>query len=148
MGLLRTPEETRMPPISRAVEAVLPLYREVLARTPGLADVVRDEALLERHLAFTDRAPPRASGAFEVVDALAERKIRLAHDLEEAIATLTPEERGRVQAQPSLLSLLRALSADPAAGSFAGSRRPRPRSEAPRGRVDSPTDMPGAPEAG
>jgi membrane glycosyltransferase len=109
MGLLRTPEETRAPSIAVAAEATVPLYREALGRTPGLADVVGDADLLERHLALTDRVPARASSAFDAVEAVAEKKIRVARNVEEAVATLTPEERGRVQALPSLLVLLSAL---------------------------------------
>jgi len=109
LGLLRTPEETRVPAIARAAEAAIPLYREALAQTPDLADVVFDAKLLERHLALTDRMPPRPSGKFDAVEAVAEKKIRDARSMEEAVASLTPEERARVQALPPLLSLLSRL---------------------------------------
>jgi len=107
LGLLRTPEEIRVPAIARAAEAALPIYREAIARTPDLADVVGDEALLERHLALTDRMPPRPRGRFDATEALAEKKIRDAYSAEEAIASLSSEERARVQASPQLLGLLR-----------------------------------------
>jgi membrane glycosyltransferase len=107
LGLLRTPEEVRVPAIVRAAEAALPVYRDAIARTPDLADVVGDAALLERHLALTDRTLPRPRGRFDATEALAEKKIRDAYSAEEAIATLSAEERARVQASPQLLGLLR-----------------------------------------
>jgi membrane glycosyltransferase len=106
LGLLRTPEETRVPAIARATEAALPLYREAIDHAPDLAHVVGDARLLERHFALTDRTRPRPAGRFEAVEAVAEKKIRDAPSMEEAIASLTPEERGRVQALPTLLNLL------------------------------------------
>ncbi|HET9599469.1 MAG TPA: glucans biosynthesis glucosyltransferase MdoH [Anaeromyxobacteraceae bacterium] len=109
-GLLRTPEESQVPAISLAVDEIVPLYREALGRTPRLADVVADRDLLERHLALTDRAPARPGRSVDAVEAVAEKKIRIARDVDDAVALLTPEERGRVQAQRSLLGLLCALS--------------------------------------
>jgi membrane glycosyltransferase len=106
MGLLRTPEETEVPAIARAADAAIPIYREALARTPALVDVVRDATLLERHLALTDRAPPRPGWDVDAVEAAAEKKIRDACGLEEAVARLSPQERARVQALPALLRLL------------------------------------------
>jgi membrane glycosyltransferase len=107
-GFLLTPEESRIPAISRSAEAVVPLYREAIRRTPDLAAVAADPALLERHLELTDRTPPRPSRTFDPVEAVAEKKIRVAQDVEEAVAIMTAEERGRVQAQRSLLLLLAA----------------------------------------
>jgi len=117
LGLLRTPEETRMPEITRAAEAALPLYREALAHTPDLADVVADARLLERHLALVDRTPPRPSGDVDAVEAVAEVKIRQARSTGEAVASLTPRERARVQALPFLLSLLSRLISEQEGGS-------------------------------
>ena len=65
-----------------------------------------DPRRLERHLAVVDRGPPHGSGSFDVVDAVAEKKIRDARSMEEAIAALTSEERARVLARLSLLRLL------------------------------------------
>jgi membrane glycosyltransferase len=113
LGLLRTPEETRVPAITRAAEATLPIYREALARTPDLADVVGDGELMDRHLALTDRPQPRASGRFDATEALAEKKIRDARTIEEAISSLTPEELARVLATPALLSLLSTMIPPP-----------------------------------
>jgi membrane glycosyltransferase len=107
-GFLLTPEESRIPAISRSAEAVVPLYREAIRRTPDLAAVAADPALLERHLELTDRTPPRPIRTFDPVEAVAEKKIRVAQDVEEAVAIMTAEERGRVQAQRSLLLLLAA----------------------------------------
>ena len=108
LGLLLTPEETRTPPIARAVEHLLPVYRAAVEETPDLASVVSDPRLLTRHLALVDRAPPRAPGTIDAVEAVTEKKIRDASTKDEAIAALAPEERGRVLAQPSLLRLLAA----------------------------------------
>ena len=109
LGLLRTPEETRVPAIGRAAEAAWPLYRRVTAHTPHLREVVVDAWRLGRHLALTDEVPPQASGEVDAVEAAAEKKIRDAQGLEQAIASLTPEERARVQALPALLVLLARL---------------------------------------
>jgi len=106
---LRTPEETRVPAIGRAAEAAWPLYRRVTAHTPHLREVVVDAWRLGRHLALTDEVPPQASGEVDAVEAAAEKKIRDAQGLEQAIASLTPEERARVQALPALLVLLARL---------------------------------------
>jgi membrane glycosyltransferase len=131
LGLLRTPEETRVPAIVRAADAAIPLYREAIAQAPDLADVVGDATLLERHLALVDRAPPRPHGTFDAVEAVAEKKIRDARTAQEAIASLTPEEQARVQALPPLLTLLRRLASGTAAA--ARTRRPgTPISPAPR----------------
>jgi membrane glycosyltransferase len=116
-SLLRTPEETRPPAISRAAEATVPLYREAIGRAPGLAEVIGDGELMLRHLALTDLASARTRRRrLDVVEAVAEKKIRLARTVEEAIAALAPEERGRALALPSLLGLLSALSAEGARG--------------------------------
>jgi membrane glycosyltransferase len=140
MSLMRTPEESRVPAISRAAEDTVPLYREALAQAPGLANVVGDPALLERHLALTDLPPRSARRTIDVVEAVAEKKIQIARSLEEAIATLTPEERGRVQALPPLLSLLSALSPRRATGPV--SRLPPPSPEGPRGAIDPTVGVP------
>jgi membrane glycosyltransferase len=115
LGLLATAEETDPPAIAQAAEAALPYYRDAVAAAPRLADVVRDPARLQRHLSLTDRASPRLLHDIDAVEALAEKKLRAARDLEEAIASLTAEERARVQATPSLLSLLAQRSWDPGA---------------------------------
>lgn len=47
-----------------------------------------------------------ASETYDVAEAVAEKKIRDARTADEAIAALTLEEQGRVQARPSLLRLL------------------------------------------
>jgi membrane glycosyltransferase len=105
-GLLRTPEETRAPAIARSVDSFAPAYRAAVEATPDLAAVVSDARLLARHLALVDRGPPHASGTFDAVDALIEKKIREARTTREAIAALTVEEQGRLEAQPFLLHLL------------------------------------------
>jgi membrane glycosyltransferase len=105
IGLLGTPEEIRAPDIARAVDQILPTYRAALEEAPDLAAVVEDPRLLERHLALVDRRGLRAS-AFDAEEAVAEKKIREAVTVEVAIVALTPHERGRVLARPSLLHLL------------------------------------------
>ena len=94
-----------MPDIARAVDQLLPTYRAALEGMPNLAAVVEDRRLLERHLALVDRRGRRAS-AFDAVEAVAEKKIREAVTVEEAMVVLTAHERGRVLARPSLLRLL------------------------------------------
>jgi membrane glycosyltransferase len=106
-GLLRTPEETTTPAVARCVDLLLPHYRAAADGAPDLRDVASNALLLERHLALVDRAPPPPTGRFDAVEAVAEKKVREAHD--EAIALLSPEEQGRVLARPSLLRLLSAL---------------------------------------
>lgn len=128
LGLLRTPEETRVPAIARAADAALPHYQAAVARAPRLADLVRDPDLLARHLALTDRALSRPRGHVSPIEAVAEKKIREAVDLEEATAVLTPGEQARVQALPALLRLLAELIPEeerpPAEASVPGRRLP------------------------
>jgi membrane glycosyltransferase len=106
IGLLRTPEETSTPAVARSVDLLLPVYRAALEETPDLAAIVSDARLLERHLAVVDGAPPPPGRRFDALEAVAEKKIREARTVDEAIATLTVEEQGRVQARHSLVRLL------------------------------------------
>jgi membrane glycosyltransferase len=140
LGLLRTPEETRVPAIARVVELILPAYRVALEETPDLAAVAGDVRLLERHLALTDSAPPRASARFDAVEAVAEKKIREAPTAEEAIAALTLEERGRVLARPYLLRLL-ATARERAERKFARGERTASWWGATRAHVDPRADL-------
>jgi membrane glycosyltransferase len=121
IGLLRTPEETSPPATAQFVDLLVPAYRAALEETPDLAALVSDARLLERHLALVDRAPPAPGRRFDALEAVAEKKIREAWAVEEAIATLTPEEQARVLARPSLLRLLASVreraERSPAAGS-------------------------------
>jgi membrane glycosyltransferase len=123
LGLLRTPEETRPPAVARAADDVLPAYREAVARAPRLVEVVRDPVLLSRHLALTDRAPSRPPGQVSQLEAVAEKKIREARDLDEAVALLAPEEQARALALPALLRLLRRLAGGPDRGPAAEALR-------------------------
>ena len=111
LGLLRTPGDFRPPPISLALEAALPHYREAVARAPDLAAIAGDPGLLERHLCLTDRVLPRPGGEIDLVEAVAERKIRDASTREEAIERLNPRELAYVQALPALLRQLADLPA-------------------------------------
>jgi membrane glycosyltransferase len=122
IGLLRTPEETTVPAIARAADELLPAYRAATEGAPDLAAVVADARLLEHHLALVDRGPPHESGSVDVVEAVAEKKVRDARSVEEAVAALTSEERARVLARLSLLRLL-ATVRKRAAASAAGEPR-------------------------
>jgi membrane glycosyltransferase len=106
MGLLRTPEETHPPQIARAADAAYVLYREAAAGAPNLDAVVRDPILLKRHLALTDRPPATPADANDTLEVLAQKKILGAPTLEAALASLTPQERARVQARPNLIRSL------------------------------------------
>jgi membrane glycosyltransferase len=108
-GLLRTPEETSQPAIAAAAEAALPAYREALARTPSLVEVVSDRGLLERQRSFADLTPPPSMRDVDPVEASAEKKIRMARALEEAIEGLSPQEQARVVGLPTLLELIAGL---------------------------------------
>jgi membrane glycosyltransferase len=110
LGLLRTPEETRVPGITLAADAALPLYRETVAGAPDLGSVAGDAALLDRHLALTDRPSPRPRGEVDALEAVAEKKIRDALDLSEAVSSLNPREQARVLALPPLLEMLSRLA--------------------------------------
>ncbi len=108
-GLLRTPEETAPPAIAVAADAAMPAYREALARTPSLVEVVRDRGLLERQLSFADRLPPPSVRDLDLVEATAEKKIRMSRALHEAIDGLSPQEQARVVGLPTLLELIAGL---------------------------------------
>jgi membrane glycosyltransferase len=109
MGLLRTPEETAPPAIAAAADAAMPAYREALTRTPSLVEVVKDRWLLERQLSFADRLPPPSVRDLDLVEATAEKKIRMSRVLHEAIAGLSPQEQARVVGLPTLLELIAGL---------------------------------------
>ena len=120
-GLLRTPEETQAPAISSAAERVHPVYREAVEHAPGLVAIVEDEVLMARHLLLTDHPPARPKGEVDVVEAVAEKKIRDAGSIAEAVTSLAPEEQACVQALPALLALLVRKRPEPSPPS------PRPR---------------------
>jgi len=110
-GLLRTPEETTPPAITRAADASVAFYRDALSRCPNLSDLARDSRMLQRHMALADNPPSRPNGEVDAVEAGAERKIRDALTVEDAVACLTARERAQVQASPTLLLLLASIPA-------------------------------------
>ena len=71
---------------------------------------------------------------------MAEKKLREARAVEEAIAALTPEERGRVLARPSLLRLL-ATVRERAERRLAGAGRSTSWWGATRGYAPTPVDV-------
>jgi membrane glycosyltransferase len=108
-GLLWTPEETSPPAIATAAEAAMPAYRDALAETPSLIQVVGDRGLLERQLSFVDRPPAPSLGQIDPVEASAEKKIRMARAQEEAVGGLSPQEQAYVVGLPTLLELIAGL---------------------------------------
>jgi membrane glycosyltransferase len=108
-GLLRTPEETSPPAIAAAADAAMPAYREALTRTPSLVEVVRDRGLLERQLSFADRIPPPSVRELDLVEASAEKKIRMSRAQHEAIDGLSQQEQARVVGLPTLMELIAGL---------------------------------------
>ena len=109
LGLLRTPEEIDPPPIYRKMEAAQVLYREAVEQAPDLVAIVADREKFGRHLAMTDRPPPRHKDPIAPLEAIADLKVRSADCLEDAVTHQTSHERAYVQAAPDLLIQLSRL---------------------------------------
>lgn len=115
LGLLLTPDEVKPSRIRLRFDEALPVYRDAVARTPDLLDIASNPMLLGRHLALTDRVPPRPPGQIDAVEVVAAAKIGDAHSIQEALSFLSPQERARVQAHPDLMRLLSRVGQSPEA---------------------------------
>ncbi len=114
LGLLRTPEETRMPPIIARANALA----NELALTghdddDGLRAVAGDPAFRRSHELFLPDAGRRRRGEVDVDEAVATAKLNDARSVEEACAWLKPKERLAVLHDRALIALLARLPARP-----------------------------------
>ncbi|MDX7953443.1 glucans biosynthesis glucosyltransferase MdoH [Lichenihabitans sp. Uapishka_5] len=112
LGLLRTPEESTVPPIAARANA---LARELDASgfdgADGLVALHGDETLRDAHAAFLPTAQPRPRGQIEVDHALAAVKLGEARTADEAAEWLKRKERGAVMADRALLDVFARLPA-------------------------------------
>ena len=104
IGLLRTPEETQIPPIAaRANALTLELSRSGFDGDDGLIAIRSDHRLAQAHAAFLPNASYRKRGQIEVEYAVAAAKLAEARTVEEASAWLKRKERMAVAADEVLL---------------------------------------------
>ena len=112
LGLLRTPEETTVPPIAARANA---LARELdtsgFDGADGLAALHADAKLRDAHEAFLPTAQPRPRGQIEIDHALAAVKLGEARTASEAAEWLKRKERGAVMADRALLDVFARLPA-------------------------------------
>ncbi|MBE7220544.1 MAG: glucans biosynthesis glucosyltransferase MdoH, partial [Caulobacteraceae bacterium] len=112
LGLLRTPEETTVPPIAARANA---LARELdgsgFDGADGLVALHADPHLRDAHEAFLPTVQPRPRGQIEVDHALAAVKLSEARTATEAAEWLKRKERGAVMADRALLDVFARLPA-------------------------------------
>jgi membrane glycosyltransferase len=117
-GLLQTPEEIARPEIGRAAMRRRLAHREIVAATPDIRGLVRDDWRRRHHLALVDAGKDRRRGEIDPIEAIAAAKLGEARTLDEALAYLGPDEQAVALATPALferLSLLSQVATRPAA---------------------------------
>ena len=110
IGLLRTPEELARPEIGRAALRRRPVHRSIVAATPDIRGLVRDDWRRRHHIALVDSGRDRRRGEVDPVEALAAAKLGEARTLDEALAYLGPDEQAVALATPHLFERLSLLS--------------------------------------
>jgi membrane glycosyltransferase len=110
LGLLRTPEETRTPPIIERANALA----DELARTgrdddDGLHAIAADDAFRQSHELFLPDAARHRRGEIDVHEAVAIAKLNDARSVEEACAWLKSKERLAILNDRALISMLARL---------------------------------------
>jgi len=93
------------------VALVLPQRAEtIVAATPDIRGLVRDDWLRRHHIALVDSGRDRRRGEVDPVEALAAAKLGEARTLDEALAYLGPDEQAVTLATPHLFERLSLLS--------------------------------------
>ena len=110
IGLLRTPEELARPEIGRAALRRRPVHRSIVAATPDIRGLVRDDWRRRHHIALVDSGRDRRRGEVDPIEALAAAKLGEARTLDEALAYLGPDEQAVALATPHLFERLSLLS--------------------------------------
>ncbi len=111
LGLLVTPEESAPPKIGSEVLTVRPIHRATVSSTPDIRNLVQDAWRRQLHLALVDTVSDRPRGDIDLVQAVAAAKIGEAESLDEALASLRPEEQAVALATPILFTRLSDLGA-------------------------------------
>jgi membrane glycosyltransferase len=111
LGLLTTPEESAPPRIGSQVLTVRPIHRAIVARSPDIRVIVSDDWHRQLHLALVDVANDRQRGDIDTVTAMTAAKLGEAESLDEALASLRPEEQAVALATPTLFTRLSDLGA-------------------------------------
>lgn len=112
IGVLRIPEEEKLPAVVQQTQQMISFYRQNLDLTPSLAAIASDSDRLRQHLLLTDPIMARQAGQVEAIDAIAAIKIADAQNIEQAVSFLTDKEQSRVQNTPALMKVLGHLSED------------------------------------
>jgi len=111
IGLLTTPEESAPPKIGSEVLTVRPIHRAIVRTSPDIRVIVSDDWRRQLHLALVDVANDRQRGDIDPVTAVAAAKLGEAESLDEALASLKPEEQAVALATPILFTRLSDLGA-------------------------------------
>ena len=107
-GLLITPEERALPVIGRESSSCRIHHRVALSTTPDIERLVVEDQRRQLHLALLD-THPSAGREIDPVEALAAAKINQAESLQEALASLMPDEQAIALAVPHLFAKLTSL---------------------------------------
>jgi len=106
IGLLRTPEEHRPPPIAVRSNELQARNAELgFDDTDALIALYKNPGLRERHEDMLPPPSPRRRGEIEPDRAIAEAKLVDAETIEDALAWLKPKERMVVLHDRALLNL-------------------------------------------
>ena len=107
-GLLITPEERALPVIGRESSSCRIHHRVALSTTPDIERLVVEDQRRRLHLALLD-TQPSAAHDIDPIEAVAAAKINQAGSLQEALASLMPDEQAIALAAPHLFAKLTSL---------------------------------------
>jgi membrane glycosyltransferase len=109
-GILATPEERNPAQICLQAQEARAAYQRHIAEPWTLAQVLKDPALMELHLAMVDKQPLRAAGTpIEAMEAIVHVKVHEARCQQSALALLNRQEMAMVLANPLMLRSLQKL---------------------------------------
>jgi membrane glycosyltransferase len=107
-GLLITPEERALPLIGRESSSCRIHHRVALSTTPDIERLVVEDQRRRLHLALLD-THPSTGREIDPIEAIAAAKINQAESLQEALASLMPDEQAIALAVPHLFTKLTSL---------------------------------------
>ena len=117
LGLLKTPEETAIPPIATRANALFrDLSRHEHDGADGLLAIRSDAGLRAAHNAFLPPTPHRQRGQVEIESAVAAAKLAEARSVEEATDWLKRKERMAIMSDAVLLDRFVSLPSTKAEG--------------------------------
>jgi len=113
LGLLRIPEETKIPPvIARANALAAELAGMGHDHEDGIRVIAVDAAIRQAHEAFLPEVGHRKRGEVDIEEAVATAKLNDARSIDDACAWLKPKERLAVLNDRALIAMLARLPAN------------------------------------